>query len=491
MTQLIRGAAISAMALLLGTACTIVPEALTEDALRTRAAVDQRALDAFQESVDGPISLYEAMARALKYNLDAKLELMEKQLAQRRLDSARFEFLPQLAASYTYDGRDEFSGGISQSLLTGRQSLEPSTSAERDIFTAELALSWNILDFGLSHVRAKQAADEILISEENRRRVANRIAQDVRTAYWRAVSAERLWRQLTALRGEVEDALKASREIQSQQLAAPIEALSYQRNLIAIKRDLQELERELSVAKIQLAALMNLRPNEPYQLVIPDRDVRVQALRMTPAAMEEFALINRPELREVDYQLRINAQETRAAIFDLMPNLNLNLGYNNSSNSFLFSNNWFGYGAQVAWNLLDAFKYRPRVDAVKAQDDVLLTRRLALSMAIMTQVHVSVARYADAQTQYQIAADYQNTQRALTEQVQIAFEERQESEQMLIRERMNALLAEVQFDIAYSDLQNAFASLFSAIGIDPAPPVAEDISVNELARVLEAHWGIL
>ena len=69
--------------------------------------------------------------------------------------------------------------------------------------------------------------------------------------------------------------------------------------------------------------------------------------------------------------------------------------------------------------------------------------------------------------------------------------ERQQSEQALIEEQMNALLAEVQFDIAYSDLQNAFAAVFSAIGIDPAPPVPDDISVEELAKVLEAHWGIL
>ena len=41
-----------------------------------------------QEPVHGPISLYEAMARALKYNLDYHVEIMQKSLKIKELDLA-------------------------------------------------------------------------------------------------------------------------------------------------------------------------------------------------------------------------------------------------------------------------------------------------------------------------------------------------------------------------------------------------------------------
>jgi hypothetical protein len=62
----------------------------------------------------------------------------------------------------------------------GRQALEPFTSDERNSVSADLSLSWNVLDFRLSHIRAKQAAHDVLIADEERRRVADRIMQNVR-----------------------------------------------------------------------------------------------------------------------------------------------------------------------------------------------------------------------------------------------------------------------------------------------------------------------
>lgn len=47
----------------------------------------------------------------------------------------------------------------SRSVLTGRQSLEPSTSQDRRRATADLTASWNVLDFGVSYYQAQQQAD--------------------------------------------------------------------------------------------------------------------------------------------------------------------------------------------------------------------------------------------------------------------------------------------------------------------------------------------
>ena len=67
--------------LLMVTGCMVKPYVLTMQDIRTRATKDFQAVAAIQEPVAGPIDLYDAIARALKYNLDARVKAMQAQLA--------------------------------------------------------------------------------------------------------------------------------------------------------------------------------------------------------------------------------------------------------------------------------------------------------------------------------------------------------------------------------------------------------------------------
>jgi len=100
--------------------CAIKPIPLTTDEVQSRVKEDRAVLTKEQEPVSGPIDLYEAMARALKYNLDARVELMHKMLAQTQLDLSHYAMLPRLAANAGFDGRSNYSGGQARSLITGQ-----------------------------------------------------------------------------------------------------------------------------------------------------------------------------------------------------------------------------------------------------------------------------------------------------------------------------------------------------------------------------------
>ncbi|MEM8827185.1 MAG: TolC family protein, partial [Pseudomonadota bacterium] len=437
----------------------------------------------------GPVGLYEAMARALKYNLDYKVEMMEEALKVQALDVTTFDMLPQLVATGGYGGRNNFAGASSRSLLTGTESLEPSTSAERDIFDGDLTLSWDVLEFGLSKVRAKQTADEVLIAMERRRKVANRIIEDVRTAYWRAVSAQRLLDRLTTLSGDVDDAFASSEQLEQRRVTAPLAALTYQRELVTIKRDIQKLQRELVIAKAQLAALMNLTPDIEFSLVMPDRDAPPLGVDIEAETMMLAALENRAELREVNYQERINLNEIDAATLSAFPSLKGFVNFNANSNDFLFNSNWLGYGARASWNLLNVFSLDDRKDVIRAEGALLDTRELALTMAVMTQVHVARARYAHLAEALETARREHDIQTRLIEQIRSGFAAETVSRQTLIREEMNTLATEVRYDVAYADLQNAYANLYAAIGIDDfGPDVSGREPVAQLTTALETLW---
>src|SRR5688572_5167812 len=172
------------VALLLA-ACTAVKEQpLTEDDKRERAKADQVTMYANQEPVTGPITFYEAAARALKYNLDYRLKLMESALSANLRDVSSHEMLPRLVASAARAGRNNDSGGTSIGIEDRQVSLRPSTSEERYHNIAGLGLSWSTLDFAVGYYRTSQRSDQILMAEERRRKVAQNVLQDVRAAYW-------------------------------------------------------------------------------------------------------------------------------------------------------------------------------------------------------------------------------------------------------------------------------------------------------------------
>jgi len=147
--------AASLLALAIG-GCAVTSDPIERSASEERARSDMASIYKDQEPLSGPLTLHQAMARAVKYNLEARLKVMEEALGQRQLDLAQFDMLPRMALSAGYAGRNNVSASSSQSVQTGTQSLEPSTSQDRDREVADLTMVWNVLDFGVSYFSAKQ-----------------------------------------------------------------------------------------------------------------------------------------------------------------------------------------------------------------------------------------------------------------------------------------------------------------------------------------------
>ena len=120
--------------------CAVTSDPITKKESEQRSQQDRVAMFSQQEPVTAPITLYDAMARALKYNLESRLKVMESALAQQQLDLSRYDMLPKLAASAGYVGRNNASASSSQSVRTGQTSLEPSTSQDRDRDVADLTM---------------------------------------------------------------------------------------------------------------------------------------------------------------------------------------------------------------------------------------------------------------------------------------------------------------------------------------------------------------
>jgi hypothetical protein len=118
-----------------------------------------------QEPLSGPLTLHQAMARAVKYNLEGRLKIMEEALAKRQLDLASFDMLPRMALDAGYAGRNNVNASSSQSVRTGtspwnRRPPRTATARRRPDHGVERPR------FGVSYISAKQQGDQRLIVQE-------------------------------------------------------------------------------------------------------------------------------------------------------------------------------------------------------------------------------------------------------------------------------------------------------------------------------------
>ena len=318
-----------AVTLVLG-GCAVTPEPVTLESMEEQRDMDMNRIFANQEEVDGPITLYQAMARALKYNLDNRVKLMEEALAVGELEVMRYDMLPELTLDAGYHWRNNEPGASSESLITGDISLEPSKSIERIYFDNSLTMSWNVLDFGVSYVRSQQQADRVMIMREKRRKVVQNIAQDVRYAYWRAVSAQEVWPEMDDRRQQAEDALAYAKELEKLRLQTPMTPLQYQRSLLVLIRKLWTLREDLSTAKTELAALINIRPGTHFELADTGKinDLDMKRIETPIEELENLALVQRPELVEESYKKDITTLEVKKAMLSMFPGIEFIAGTN-------------------------------------------------------------------------------------------------------------------------------------------------------------------
>lgn len=456
--------------------CAIRPTPLTGDDLSAFANSAIARVTADQEPVTRAITLKEAIARALKYNLDYKVEKLQHSLKIRDLDVFNSNLMPAVLADAGYSGRNSVNASNSQSALNGQTYLQGAFSQDRNDLAGDFDLSWNILDFGLSYIQAQQAADKALIAREDQRKVVNRIVSDVRSAYWRALSAQHLVARLRGIEGQVTRAISDSRQIYAIHETSPTAALTNERELLEIKHQAEQIEGDLIASKAQLAALMNLPPDTKYKVAEGVLPSRPQVLRFPQSQLVHIALENRPELREVQYKERINEKEATAALIKMLPGVQLFAGPSFDTNSFLLHGSWLGWGAKASWNAVNLFRYPTIKAQVAAQQDLLDQRALAVTMAVMTQVYVSRLRYDHYVKEYQTTTQFLGVQRLIVQQIAAEAASSKISEQTLIREKMNLLVAEAKRDIALSNLQSAIGNIYQSVGLNPIP---EDIDTSK------------
>ena len=465
--------------------CAVQPRPLTPEETSLRIETDMARLAANRPVLDGRLTLHDATALGLAHNLDARVEAMAQDLALRGLEVARRAMAPGLGARYGYETRSNERASSSRSIRTGLESLSASTSTDRGRRSGNLTAAWHVLDFGVSWYGARQQSDRALIAHERRRRAAHDVTASVRRAWWRAVAGERAVARLEPLLGRVRRALADSERLAADQMQSPIEALHYQRALLEAVDELERQRHASRLAKIELAALIGVAPGADYALALPAADPEPRALSISVDELAALALAHRPELREGQLDARVRAAEVRKAMLRLLPGLELSAGAHHDSNSFAVNNDWLSLGAAVSVNLTELFTAPAAIAAARADRDLSVARREALSMAVLSQVHIAVAEFEEARARHvtaeRIADIAERTAAALRSGGTHGAVDRLRR----IRGEVDAQRALLARDLGLAEVEAGFGRIFLSVGAD-VRPAAAGRGIAEVAAAIAA-----
>lgn len=185
------------------------------------------------------------------------------------------------------------------------------------------------------------------------------------------------------------------------------------------------------------------------------------------------------------YRKRVNENDLKIAKAQLWPNVAVDVGYRYDSNKYLYNSNWTETGLQVSLNLLRLLQLPSINRAAESQGKTDDMRRVALSMAILTQVRVGTLRYQLARQEVEFADQSLRVDQSLLDYAQAARNTTYGSELELIRAEGRYLLSRYQREAAYSSAQAAWGRLYNSVGLNVLPEEIDKHDIKSLSQALQ------
>jgi outer membrane protein TolC len=434
------------------------------------------------------LGMGEALARAMLYNLDNRVQSMERVIAQGNANLEHFNMLPKMTVTAGYFRRDREDLSSSRNAITGLSSPATGTSSDREQVVGTLGETWSVLDFGIAMVRTKQLRAQEQAAIQRQRQSLQNILNETRYAYARADIAQRTKVEVDAMLQEINNALAAQERVERSGVAVPLDILQQQRNLLSIYNELLSLRQVLVAAERELNALVSLPPGMNVTLTpqtaadIPE-PLKLQGRELE--FLEVVALLMHPELRIADNEVFVHQREIRRTLLSMMPDLELSSIGNYGSNDFSVYSVYNTLGAKVTHNLVNLYKLPVLREHDQKRLQLEEQKRLALSLAVVTKVHVALANFNALRDEYAFAAEQAATRTELAKTLQAQYQAGEISLHERLTAQLFALDARLNAELLGTDVENAIGQVYTNIGIDTIPRSIVSDNLAVLSVVLQ------
>ena len=454
---------------------------------RAEYAVKHFEFARYREMMEGQkLSLKECIKMALDNNLELKVMSIEENVAKEMRTAEMLGMLPELNISDSFTGRSNTPASSSQKVAEGGLTYGYSTSQDRNVnyFNVDLALS--VVDFGLAYFNTQQARDRVMIREQRTRRARQNLTFDVVKTFFQVAAAQRAIKITTGLLEDCRSRYQLIEKLSKSRAITPFRAFDETRRFVEMEKRLTNYIRSYENSCVELRSLLGMHPggkilvDDSYLDQVPKFEFPEIEL------MEQIALLERPELYEIDMQKHVNVLECRKEIVKMFPNVRLFYDFVNSNNSFLYHASWYELGIRAAYNLLKLPQHIKQYQAYSAQVDAEETRTFSLAIGIMAQVRIAHANLISVKERYEIdnkvyAAYSKNLKWALASRKLTGDLSNLELDHM----RLSTAETEIERLMSLGNVYVAYFRILHTVGISKLDVGSLNVLRNELVKARE------
>ena len=411
----------------------------------------------------GPLVLQDFLALGLMQNFDIKMK-QQQYLVQKELATAeQLKMLPSLEANADWTQRSNYDASGSFNLDTGAYNFADSISEDRSTQVQGVTMAWNILDFGITYLRSRQEMGREAIALQEYKRLKQNTILDITDSYWKSIVALKAKDGAMYLIQVIDNRQKSLDKQMASKSVSEVDGLMNHKTLIEMEIKLQNYERELSIAKSTLSRLAGLPSNMDFELANVDllaMDIKMPSVQ----ELEELAFLNRPELFVNDQQVEIALDDVRISLLSMLPSANFSASYNHDNNDYLMNKTWYSAGINAAWDLFSLPQKYHQKKSSEERVEVAKNARLAMSVAMLSQVHLSYLEYLDAIRQYELAVELASVKTRLLEAGKKGQKQGESDSADVLNLETEALLAQIYKTNAYSELRIALERVANTVG---------------------------
>lgn len=359
---------------------------------RAEYAVRHFELSQYRDLEEGRVlTLPECIRTALANNLDLKVFDIEESVAREMRTAEMLGMLPELNASNNLTTRNNTPASSSKKVGESGLTYGYSSSQDKTVNYLNVDLALSVVDFGLAFFNTQQGEDRVLLRRQRTRRAAQNLKLDVVRTYFQVAAAQRAINTTTKLLEDCRSRYDLIAELARDRRITPFRAFDETRRFIEMEKRLTNYIRSYENSCVELRSLLGYYPGAPVKVDDAVLDIVPEFKLPEMVLMEQIALLQRPELYEIDMQKHINVLECRKTLVSMFPNVRIFVDFTNSNNSFLYHYSWWEVGIRAAYNLLKLPQHIARYQAYSSQVDAEEARTYAQAIGVMAQVRIAHA----------------------------------------------------------------------------------------------------
>ena len=354
------------------------------------------------------LSIDEAVSTGLDRNRDLEVARLNRDIAGQKVREAWAGVLPQLDAGFDYTRTLEPSV-IYFPDITGSDPtrLIPLEISQDNAMVASLSLSQPVFNLkAVAGIRASSAVRKI--STETYRQAEADVVTNIKTAYYNVLIADE---QVTILEQSIsrwETALRDSRALFREGVAADIDTLKAFLSVENIKPDLIQARNRAAAARTQLKNTIGLDPEGT--VILSDSLVYRQGKYPDDVSVAYAeALSARPEVRQLELQIEAEAQNVNAARAERFPEINA-VGQLQAQTQFedgvaIKDTDWpvtSSVGLQVSLPLFTGFRISSQVEQAKLGRLQSITRLEDLKADIHAEVETKLSDLEESRKRIEV-----------------------------------------------------------------------------------------